>query len=105
MKKRKVDEFSVVLVEREGKGQRTVCDLAPELDILLGIYHNLLLSVNSNDLRRTIRIARMINQPPNSPNPSSAKKKKKKRKQKNTTHPRFPFFVASTTKSSSILNK
>ena len=67
---------------REGKGQRTVCDFAPELDILLGIYHNLLLPVNSNDLRRTIRIARMINQPPNSPNPSSAKKKKKKENKK-----------------------
>lgn len=37
-----------------------VGDLITRVDIHLGVYNNLLLSANGNDLRRTIRIARMI---------------------------------------------
>jgi hypothetical protein len=42
------------------KTQRTVSDLIAQLYVLLGIDDDLLLSIDRYDLRRTIRVARVI---------------------------------------------
>ena len=41
----------------------TVSNLVAKLDVLLGIDNDLLLTINSDDLRRAVRIARVVDQP------------------------------------------
>lgn len=38
----------------------TICDLTAKFNVLLGINYNLLLSINRDDLRSAIGIARMV---------------------------------------------
>ena len=42
----------------------TVCDFITELYITLGVYHNLFLAIDSDNLRRAIGVACMINESP-----------------------------------------
>ena len=84
----------------EGQRVRTIGDLTAELNVLLRVYHNLLLPTDRDDLRSTVGVARMIDESTGGELASSYTVVKTA-----VTHPRFPFFVASTTRSSSIRNK
>ena len=43
--------------------EHTISYLVAQLDVLLGIDNDLLLTINSDDLRRAVRIARVVDQP------------------------------------------
>lgn len=49
---------------RKCKSRHTIGNLVPELNILLGIDYNLFLPIDRDNLRRTIGVTRVINQPP-----------------------------------------
>ena len=49
--------------ERIGRSLLTVGNLVAQLDVLLGVDDDLLLTLNGDDLRRTVRIARVVDQP------------------------------------------
>ena len=83
---------------------RTVCNLVAEFYILLSIDDDLLLSIDRDDLGSAVRVTRVIDQPPKSPKKIGSQRVMMMTRVRNT-YPRFPFFVASTTKSSSIRNK
>lgn len=67
----------------------------------LGVDDNLLLSTDGNDFRRAIRVARVVDEPAFRPESGQEEFSMDEHK----TYPRFPILVASTTRSSSILNK
>ena len=77
--------------------KRTISYLTTKLYVLLGVNDNLLLSVNRYDLSGAIRIARVVDKPT-----LEAKINIRSSRRMKATYPRFPFFVASTTRSSSI---
>ena len=79
----------------------TISDLISELDILLRVDDDLLLTIDGDDLRRAIRVARMIDESTITTIDSDSVV----RAQIEQTYPRLPFLVASTTKSSSIRNR
>ena len=81
---------------------RTVCNFVAELYILLGVDHDLLLTINCDDLGSAVRVTRVVDQPPRD---TKNGVQRVITKGAHGTYPRFPFFVASTTKSSSIRNK
>ena len=45
------------------RSEPTVSNLVPEFDVLLGVDDNLLLAIDSDNLRGTVRIARVVDQP------------------------------------------
>ena len=53
------------------KAWRTVSDLIPELDVLLGVNDDLLLAIDGNDLGSAVGIARVVDQPANEGNRKS----------------------------------
>lgn len=78
--------------------KRTISNFVAQLYILFCIDDNLLFPTDRNDLSSAIGITRMVDE-------STAKvinHKKEEQRESKPTYPRFPFFVASTTKSSSI---
>ena len=84
------------------RARHTIRNLVPEFDILLGINDNLLLPTDRDNLGRTIGITRVIDQSPILIHRASDTFRRLNRPNGKITHPRLPFFVASTTRSSSI---
>lgn len=87
--------MSVKRSAKEDTG-RTVGDLTAKLNILLCIDNNLLFTVDRDDLRRAVGIAGVVDQAArrNSQSEYTAAN--------HIAYPKLPFFVASTTRSSSI---
>ena len=52
-------------VRHKQAGKRTISYLAAELDILFGVYDDLLLPIDSDDLSSTVGVTRMIDKSPN----------------------------------------
>ena len=46
------------------RSEPTVSDLIAEFDILLGVDDNLLFVIDGNNLRGTVRITRVVDEPP-----------------------------------------
>lgn len=78
-----------------------VCDFVARSDVNLGIDDDLLLSTDGDDFCRAIRVAGVVDEPAVQADPHQEVSSV----DEHETHPRFPILVASTTKSSSILNR
>lgn len=76
-------------------------DFVARSDVNLGINDDLLLSTDGDDFRRAIRVARVVDEPA----VRADSHQDAFNVDEHYTHPRFPILVASTTRSSSILNR
>ena len=47
----------------EAREARTISYFATKFDVLLGVYHDFLLPVDRDNLRRAVRVARVVYQP------------------------------------------
>ena len=84
------------------KGEMIIVrDFVARSNVDFSVDDNLLLPTDGDDLRRAIRVARVVDEP--------AVRVRSHQEvfsvDEHKTYPRFPILVASTTKSSSILNK
>ena len=84
--------------ELRGQRKHTISNFVAQLYILFCIDDNLLFPTDRNDFSGAIGITRMVDE-------SAAKvinQNKEEQRESKPAYPRFPFLVASTTKSSSI---
>ena len=81
--------------------ERTISDFIPQLNFLLGVNDNFFHATDGDDFSRAVRVTGVVDKPP----AGSFRSTQLQNAHRGQTHPRLPFFVASTTRSSSILKR